>query len=182
MEKICIVQRRKKDVRAVEKGKDYITDKEVTPSQDLGVILSKAVKNNISGLGGEETSVDEVIGHKHEVVSFNLTPEQCKLIQSSDFVQCLSGGISSGSAINIEQEEDGQISLSFHFDRVNVPKMLKTEHVCEMLQISKSFLRKLIRTGRLKSYKLGRLRRFSLEDVLEYLARSEYFENPSIRS
>jgi len=49
-------------------------------------------------------------------------------------------------------------------------------------QISKSFLRKLIRTRRIKSYKLGRLRRFSLEDILEYLTRNEYLENPSIRS
>jgi excisionase family DNA binding protein len=173
MEKICIVRRRKKDVRAVEKGEDYITDKEVIPRQNLGVILSQSVKSNISGNRGEQTSVDEFIEDKHEVVSFNLTPEQCELVQSSEFVHCLSSGISSGTAINIEQEEDGQISLNFHFDRANTLRMLKTEHVCEMLQISKSFLRKLIRTRRLKSYKFGRLRRFSLEDVLDYLTKNE---------
>lgn len=173
MEKICIVRRRKKNVQAVGKGTDYITDKETMPSQNLGVILSQAV-NNISGHGGEQTSVDELIEDKHEVVSFNLTPEQCELIQSSNFAQCLSGGTSSSTAINVAQEEDGRISLNFHFDRVNTLRMLKAEHVCEMLQISKSLLRKLVRTRRLKSYKLGRLRRFSLDDILDYLTRNEY--------
>lgn len=175
MEKICIVQRRKKDIRAVEEGTNYITDKELIPSQNLEVLLSHAVKNKVSGHREEQTSLDELIGEKHEVVSFNLTPEQCESIQSSDFGQCLSAGILRGSVINVEQEEDGQISLCFHFDRVNTLTMLKTEHVCEMLQISKSFLGKLIKTRKLKSYKLGRLRRFSLENVLEYLAKSEYF-------
>ena len=173
MEKICIVRRRKKNVQELRKGTDQIPDKESIPGQNLGLILSQTVKNNMSGHGGEETAVDEVIVDKDEVVSFNLTPAQSELIQSSDLVHCLSGGISSGTAINVEQKEDGQISLNFHFDRVNTLRILKTEHVCEMLQISKSLLRKLIRTKSLKSYKLGKLRRFSLEDILEYLTRNE---------
>ncbi len=181
MEKICIVRRRKKGVQKVEKETDHTNYKETMPRQNMGVIFPQAVQNKISIHEGKQTSVDELIGDKHEVLSFNLTPEQCELIQSSKFIQYLSGGISSGTAINVKQEENGQISLNFHFDRVNTLRMLKTEQVCEMLQISKSLLMKLIKTRKVKSYKLGRVRRFLLEDILEYLTRNEYLENPGIR-
>jgi excisionase family DNA binding protein len=39
-----------------------------------------------------------------------------------------------------------------------------------MLQISRSFLQKIIHEKKLNSYKLGRMRRFLLEDILEYLS------------
>jgi len=44
-----------------------------------------------------------------------------------------------------------------------------------MLQISKSFLQKLVNEKKLNSYKLGRMRRFLLEDILEYLSNDEEF-------
>jgi len=181
MEKICIVRRRKNNIQGVGKRADYITDKEMMPSQSLGVVLSQAVKNDISAHGREKSPVDEVVGDKNEMISFNLTPEQCELIRSGNFAQYLSSGISRGAALNVQQQEDGQISLIFYFDRVNTLRMLKPKHVCEMLQISRSFLGKLIKTKRLKSYKIGRLRRFSLEDILEYLTRNEYFGNPEYK-
>ena len=42
-----------------------------------------------------------------------------------------------------------------------------------MLQISKSFLIRLVKGKKIKSYKFGRLRRFLLTDVIEYLSFSE---------
>jgi excisionase family DNA binding protein len=42
-----------------------------------------------------------------------------------------------------------------------------------MLQISRSFLRKLVKNGTIKSYKIGKLRRFLLEDILDYLSQGE---------
>jgi hypothetical protein len=51
MEKICIVRRRKNNIQGVGKRADYITDKEMMPSQSLGVVLSQAVKNDISAHG-----------------------------------------------------------------------------------------------------------------------------------
>ena len=44
-----------------------------------------------------------------------------------------------------------------------------------MLQISRSFLQKLINEKKLNSYKLGRMRRFLLEDILEYLSNDVEF-------
>lgn len=41
-----------------------------------------------------------------------------------------------------------------------------------MLQVSSGFLMKRVKEKKLKSYKLGRLRRFSLEDILNYLTEN----------
>ncbi len=42
-----------------------------------------------------------------------------------------------------------------------------------MLQISNSLLMNLVKSKKIRSYKVGRLRRFLLQDVLDYLSRSE---------
>jgi len=178
MEKICIVQRRKENIQGVGKGAGYITDKEMMPNQRFGVVLSQAVRSDIRGQERETAPVDELIGDQNGIISFNLTSEQCESIRSGNFAQYMSSGISRGTALNVQQQEDGQISLNFFFDRVNTLRMLKTKQVCEMLQISTSFLRKLIKTKKLKSYKIGGLRRFSLEDILEFLTRNESLGKP----
>ena len=51
--------------------------------------------------------------------------------------------------------------------------MLKSIHVCQMLQIGKSTLMTLVKSRKIRSYKIGRLRRFLLEDILDYLSKSE---------
>ena len=51
--------------------------------------------------------------------------------------------------------------------------MLTSQHVCQMLQISKSLLMNLVKAGKIRSYKIGKLRRFLLEDILDYLSKSE---------
>jgi len=48
--------------------------------------------------------------------------------------------------------------------------MLAPNQVCQMLQVSRSFLQKIINEKKIKSYKLGRIRRFLLEDILDYLS------------
>jgi excisionase family DNA binding protein len=60
-------------------------------------------------------------------------------------------------------------------------RLLKTEEVVHMLRISKGYLRKIIRQGELKSYKLGRLRRVMFDDVLSYLEGSQSETGTSIR-
>ncbi|MCE5212327.1 MAG: helix-turn-helix domain-containing protein, partial [Deltaproteobacteria bacterium] len=54
-------------------------------------------------------------------------------------------------------------------------RMLAPNQVCQMLQVSRSFLQKIIHENRIKSYKLGRMRRFLLEDILEYLSNDAEF-------
>lgn len=178
MEKICIVRRRKRNIQGVGAGADYISGKEMMPDQSLGVVLSQAVRNDIGAPGREPSPVGEVSGDKNGMISFDLTSEQCKVIQSGNLAQYVSRGMSKSTAFNVQQQQDGQISLNFYFDRGNTLRLLKAKQVCEMLQISRSFLGKLVKTKRLKSYKVGGLIRFSLEDILDFLTGDDCFENP----
>jgi len=57
--------------------------------------------------------------------------------------------------------------------------MIAPNQVCQMLQVSRSFLQKLVHENKIKSYKLGRMRRFLLEDILEYLSSEVDFMQPS---
>lgn len=81
--------------------------------------------------------------------------------------------IISGIAIDQPTMEDGRVTFNFRLRTDETLKMLKPEQVCQMLQISKTFLVKLVRLGRIRSYKFGRLRRFLLSDIIDYLTASE---------
>ncbi len=182
MEKICIVRRRKKSTQELKNETDYIADNELIPTQGLSVISSHVFEHGIDVHEKKDYSYENSRGDKNQMISFNLTPEQGKLLRSGNFAQYLTNGISSGAALSVQQHEDGEICLNFHFDRVNTLRMLKSGHVCAMLQISKSFLMKLVKEQKIKSYKIGRLRRFSLEDVLEYLTENGELANSEKQS
>jgi excisionase family DNA binding protein len=72
------------------------------------------------------------------------------------------------------------IILSLHLNASFPTKMLKSEQICDMLQISKSTLARLVKAGTFRSHKVGRLRRFTAEDVMEYLSNG--VEIRSLRS
>jgi excisionase family DNA binding protein len=95
---------------------------------------------------------------RSQVLSIELTPQQTKAIQSNSLFQHLYGA------------DVSQISLNLYFSNPLPPKMLKPKQVGEMLQVSKHTITRLTKTGVIKSYKIGRLRRFSVEDVLDYLS------------
>jgi excisionase family DNA binding protein len=122
-----------------------------------------------------ETQYEYSKEDNNRVITFPLTPEQSNLFQSSMFIQNISDGIPSNASLNVEQHGDGRMSLNFYFEKVHTLRLLKPMHVCDMLQISKSYLRKLVKTRRIRSYKMGKLRRFSLDDVLKYLAQNGEF-------
>ena len=173
MEKICIVRRRKRSGQGSERIDDC---------SSLGEIISyeTAVKENAFQSpsphyscnvhrGDDMSSTDTM----DDVVSINLTPEQTLGMQSSNFAPYLAHGISLGTALEVENVADDRIILHFHFEKKNTLRMLKARHVCEMLQISGSTLSKLVRKKKIRSFKIGRLRRFSVDDVLAYLAGHE---------
>jgi len=171
MEKICIVRRRKRDIHGV--GADGIAAEEMTSAQDVGVVLSQAVRDDI------DISPDgDVSGDKTGTMSVKLTTEQCgTLIRSGRLSRYMSSGMTHSATFGVQQQDDGQISLNFYFDQGKRLRMLKAKQVCEMLQISRSFLGTLVKTERLKSYKIGGLRRFAMEDILEFLAGNEGLHN-----
>lgn len=150
MEKLCIVNRRKKSIQEVEKE-----------------VIHKLMDNGSTFR--ENESSRETLSSENNVLSFNLTPEQCGFIRSNEHIKSLISGTSQGFHLDMQHHEDGHIVFKFCFDKVDVEKMLKVEHVCQMLQVSKSFLMKLVKGKELRSYKMGRLRRFSLRDILAYL-------------
>lgn len=181
MEKICIVERRKKNSREMREAVDHIDVHPVIPDPNANVtdIASYASRHTVGVSGEDAGNPFAATGGAHEMISFHLTPEQCEFVRSGYFVQNLQGGMSKAVMLSMDQTKEGQFTVNFRFDTVGALRMLKPEQVCDMLQISKSFLTKLVRTQTLRSYKMGRLRRFSLEDVLEYCANTVEFDQPS---
>ncbi|TVM03372.1 MAG: hypothetical protein CV087_05350 [Candidatus Brocadia sp. WS118] len=155
MEKLCIVNRRKKSIQEV--GKETAHD----------------LLDNGNMFREKEPLFESLPVDSDYVLSFNLTSEQCAFVQSNDHIKSLLDSTSSGFRLDMQHSEDGHIVFKFCFDKVDIEKMLKTEHVCQMLQVSKSFLMKLVKEKEIRSYKMGRLRRFSLKDILEYLTEKK---------
>jgi excisionase family DNA binding protein len=91
-----------------------------------------------------------------------LTPGQADIIRNNSHFQRICG------------HDPDQIFFTFHFGNSLPSRMIKPRDVCDMLQVSPSTLSKLIKQGRLKSYRIGRLRRFAVEDVVEYLGGHIY--------
>ena len=93
-----------------------------------------------------------------KAVTIELTSQQSESIRSNSRFQQLFGG--SGAPI----------FLNVHLDATLPSRMLKTDDVCEILQVSKHTVIRLVKAETIRSHKIGRLRRFCPEDVMEYLS------------
>ena len=176
MEKICIARRRK-DIQQIGMVASATSLYETAVDQRMSLVSPHLVQGDAGLHDWGKASPIKVAEGKNEMISFDLTSEQCNSIKSGGFAHYLSHGISKGAAVDVKQREDGHIRLSFYFNRINDPRFLKSRDVCDMLQISRSCLGNLIRNKKLKSYKVGRIRRFLMEDIMEYLTGNEYFES-----
>jgi len=101
-------------------------------------------------------------------LTIELTPQQAEIIRSNAHFRHLYAG------------ETAPIFLNLHFNDGIPQKMLRAKDICQMLQVSRHTIDKLVRTGQIKSYRIGRLRRFSTEDVMDYLATG--FDAGKLRS
>jgi excisionase family DNA binding protein len=182
MEKISIVKRRRKG--ALEPGGEenfQIIGTQGLQEQDLIEIPSSALKQSPGNVEKETLTLAESGGDINETISINLTPEQYGLVKSSQYVQYFLDGESSGVSLDMQKQRDGQMVFNFQFKKVDTVKMLKPGHVCQMLLISRSSLMNLVKSNKMRSYKIGRLRRFLLQDILDYLSRSEeLFKSPEV--
>lgn len=131
-------------------------------------ISSTAITNQIEV--SDEKIVEEFTNKASSVISITMTKEQSDLLKQSEYIKELLSGEKSDPSMDIKLHPDGRISLNYHFNDSMVLRMLSPNQVCQMLQISRSFLQKIINDKKLNSYKLGRMRRFLLEDILEYLS------------
>lgn len=141
--------------------------------QDLMEIPSSALKQSPGNAERETLKLSESVGDTNETISINLTPDQYEFIKSSQYIKYFLDNESSGVSLDMQKQRDGQIVFNFQFKKVDTVKMIKPEHVCQMLMISRRSLMHLVKSNKLSSYKIGGLRRFLLQDILDYLIRSE---------
>lgn len=133
-----------------------------------------------------EPSVSEALGYRWAAPAFTdgsrqrdpglsieLTPAQGQLVRSHPYFKLLAATTTKKSGIALAQENDGKIVLHIQPTLFSIATMLTTQDVMTVLRVSKNFVSKLVKSGELKSYKMGRLRRFLLEDVLSFLTDSK---------
>ncbi len=155
MEKICIVKRRNSISNGLSQGRDFMP------------------VNNREVYGGTDYEFEKLTNDESDKLSFNLTSEQSHLIRSNEHLKSFTDHETKSFILDMRKEE-GQIFFNFNFGEAENMKLLKTKETCQMLQVSTSFLMKLVKEKKIKSYKLGRLRRFSFQGILDYLSENNY--------
>lgn len=153
MEKICIVKRRNSISNGLRQGRPFM------PISNRDVY------------GGADYEFANLADDESDKLSLNLTSEQSELMQSNEHLKSFADHETKSFVLDVKKV-DGQTFLNFHFGEADSMRLLKTKEACRMLQVSTSFLMKLVREKKLKSYKLGSLRRFSFQDVLDYLTEN----------
>ena len=142
-------------------------------AQELIEIPSNMLNQDFKHMKKQTHNPEAFVPDINDAISVNLTPEQYDLIKSNRYVKYFLNGDTTGVSLDIQRHTEGQIIFNFQFKKVDIVRMLKAKHVCQMLQISNSMLMSLVKSKKIRSYKIGRLRRFLLQDVLDYLSRSE---------
>ncbi len=127
--------------------------------------------NNREVYGGTGYEFEKLTNDKSDKLSLNLTSEQSELIRSNSHLKSFTDHETKSFVLNMKKAE-GQTVFNFHFGEAESMKLLKTKETCRMLQVSTSFLMKLVKEKKIKSYKLGKLRRFSFQDILDYLSEN----------
>ena len=171
MEKICIVKRRREYAQTEVKLILPDNQSDNLPSE---IAISSIAINNHPEFSDKKI-VEEFTDKSSSVISITMTKEQSALLQQSEYIKELLSGAKNDPSLDIKLNSDGRISLNYHFNDSLLLRMLSSNQVCQMLQISRSFLQKLVNEKKMNSYKLGRLRRFLLEDILEYLSNDAEF-------
>jgi excisionase family DNA binding protein len=113
-------------------------------------------------IGHENVILSRWEAQRHEssqILTFQLTPEQAVQIRSNESYQSLYGTV------------ETPIFITLRLETAVPSKMLKPLEVCTMLQISESTLLRMVKSGTIRSHRIGRQRRFSLLDVMEFLTR-----------
>jgi excisionase family DNA binding protein len=167
MEKLCIVRRRKPETQigmGVAESMDYcVADgprhEAIRASDRVSLAWEYPLRSDLAGPDDQKLSIE-------------LTPTQANVVKSHAYFKLLLGAEVDGSSVGVQRSDNGEIIFNFYFKQVYLSKMLTSSDVCNMLQISRAFLARLAKAGKLKSYKIGRLRRFSLEDILAHLSES----------
>jgi excisionase family DNA binding protein len=152
MEKICIAKRRAK-----------------YPPLELHRPERQSVVEPVEDVFLRAVPEDYAPRVTERAVSMELTHEQAMMFRSGID---LSPGKTCMVYLETRRPENGRVVFNFSLAPLYGGKMLCSNEVCTMLKIGRSLLRKMVQTRQIDSYKIGRLRRFLLEDVLHYLSSS----------
>lgn len=122
--------------------------------------------------GSADTEMESV----DRVVSISLTQEQGRLLQTNPNLSLFPGG-TTARGLALDGTKESPIVVKFVFDPAPPVRMMKTAEVAQMLRVSERCLKKIIRDGKLKSYRFERFRRINFDDVLSYLETSREYED-----
>jgi excisionase family DNA binding protein len=177
MDKICIVKLRKKMANPTTLGHECGQGNWAGEGQTvLGSSLPAAEDRGMSEVRDRKGIAEREKDAADRMVSLMLTPEQMRVLQSNpNFHSFLNGEAAKGFAA--PKQIDETIVFKFTFESAPPVRLLKMGEVVHMLRISRGYLRKIIRQGELKSYKIGRLRRIMFDDILSYLENSREFSD-----
>ncbi len=177
MDKICIVKLRKKMTNPAMLGQECGQGNRAVEGQPVsGPPIPVAEGPGMCGVHDRQGMAEREKDAGDRTVSLMLTPEQMRVLQSNpNILPVFNGAAAKGFATTTQMDET--IVFKFSFEPTPPVRLLKMGEVVQMLNISKGYLRKIIRQGELKSYKFGRLRRIMFEDVLSYLEGSLEFTN-----
>jgi len=163
----------------IELSDKKIPDFTISQPELSNTITPEVVASNIAIQDNIESTdkkiVEEFVDHSASVISIIMTKEQSDLLQESEYIKELLSGAKNDPALDIKLTPDGRLCFNYRFSDSLMIRMLAPNQVCQMLQVSRSFLQKIVHENKLKSYKLGRMRRFLLEDILEYLSNDAEF-------
>lgn len=173
MGKISIVRRRRNGAFEPRGQQQPEIGSQLLHGQELIEIPSSVLNQSPRRVREESHTLEVPVADINDAISINLTPEQYDLVKSNRYVKYFLNGDATGVSLDIQRHTEGQIIFNFQFKKVDIVRMLKAKHVCQMLQISNSLLMSLVKSKKIRSYKVSRLRRFLLQDVLDYLSRSE---------
>jgi excisionase family DNA binding protein len=147
----------------------------VRPGAEKISIVKRRLQNNDPDVGwgkGLQVNLEDRPGVKDITLNLDLAPGDSKCIPlealEDEPLKVLRGIVVERPVI-----EAGRIVFNFRLKTDETLKMLTASQVGQMLQISRSFLMRLVKAKKIRSYKFGRLRRFLLTDVIDYLSFSE---------
>jgi excisionase family DNA binding protein len=146
MEKISIVKRRK-----AEGG-----DTENKPAASFRKVIEQKPAENSTDSAKAHEFPEHTMKNKSDLQDINISgnnPYEIKMEK--------------------KETEDGKLVLNLSFASVQSQRMLTSTDVCMILKISKYLLRRLVKEKEIGCYKIGRLKRFLLDDILTYIQRSK---------
>ena len=159
MEKLCIVKRRKSEVQVGPGAPENVYARRV-----YGLASNEIRTESKLSLARRSPPRSNFPAPDDQKLSIELTPVQADTVRSHVYFKFLSEAEADGPGLG-PQISEGKMVFNIYLRQVSLTELLTSSDVCDMLRVSRTFLTRLVRDGKLKSYKIGRLRRFLLEDI-----------------